>query len=274
MSILPEGVYYIDDDVTDIIGVTQYEETMDVDPEVSDAKSSKMKYPKFLMRFSWFRKLVLKKTIRADFPDFISKTDETRVQNIPYVVHDKREWIATEKIDGTSGTFCLVRRKSKIPFVKDRFEYIVCSRNKRLVSNDGSIYWQVSDKFHIEDVLHNIIGESNWVAIQGECIGPKIQKNKYKRSEPDMYVFNLVYPTSGRLGSLDAREICVANSLKFVPIIDSAYVLPDTVNEILEYAHGKSMIGDSPREGIVFRSKNGKTSFKAVDPLFLLNYDE
>lgn len=52
------------------------------------------------------------------------------------------------------------------------------------------------------------------------------------------------------------------------------YVLPDTVNEVLDYAHGESMLGSTLREGIVFRSKDGKQSFKAVDPLFLLKYDE
>lgn len=52
------------------------------------------------------------------------------------------------------------------------------------------------------------------------------------------------------------------------------YILPDTVNEVLEYAHGESAIGNTIREGIVFRSKDGKQSFKAVDPLFLIKYNE
>ena len=54
----------------------------------------------------------------------------------------------------------------------------------------------------------------------------------------------------------------------------SDYVLPDTVSEVLKYAHGKSQLGETLREGIVFRSKDGKQSFKAVDPQFLLKYDE
>ena len=64
------------------------------------------------------------------------------------------------------------------------------------------------------------------------------------------------------------------NGLKFVPIIDTSYILPDTVDKVLEYAHGKSTLGSTLREGIVFRSQDGKVSFKAVDPLFLIKYDE
>jgi len=59
-----------------------------------------------------------------------------------------------------------------------------------------------------------------------------------------------------------------------VPIVDTDYVMPDTVEEVLEYAHGESKLYPTLREGIVFRSYDGKYSFKAVDPLFLIKYDE
>lgn len=128
LSILPPkaGGYELDEDVTEIIGVKQYERTMDKEPVQKEAAPVK-KYPRFLMRFAWFRKLVLPKKAYRGFPTFVSKTDETRIQNMPFILKDKREWIATEKIDGQSGTFCLVRHKSKIPFKKDYYEYIVLS---------------------------------------------------------------------------------------------------------------------------------------------------
>ena len=275
MSILPEkkaGSWEIGDDVTEILGVKQYEPTMDKEVALVTPEK-KNSYPKFLMRFKWFRKIFLPKKQAKGFPTFISKTDETRIQNMPYILSDKREWVATEKIDGQSGSFSLVRHKSKLPFFKDKFEYIVCSRNLRLWSKDNSSYWSVSEKYHIEEFLHSIIGNYEWVAIQGECIAPNVQKNKYKVSEPDLYVFNLIYP-DGRRSSVDAKLVCESGGLKFVPILDTHYVLPDTVNGVLSYAHGQSAIGDTLREGIVFRSHDGKISFKAVDPLFLLKYDE
>ena len=273
LSILPPkvGGYKLDEDVTAVIGVKQYERTMDKDPQ--PRATPKKKYPRFLMRIPLFRKLVLPKKKQKGFPSFISKTDETRIQNMPFVLRDKRRWVATEKIDGQSGSFCLVRHKSRVPFVKDRFEYIVCSRNLRLWSKDNSSYWSVSDRYQIEKTLKNMIGDMDWIAIQGECIASNVQGNKYKVNAPDLYVFNLIYP-DGRLDSMTAKKICNDNGLKFVPIVQTGYVLPDTIAEVLDYAHGQSAIGDTIREGIVFRSEDGQHSFKAVDPLFLLKYDE
>ena len=264
--------YEIGEDVTDVIGVKQYEATMDKEPE-EITKGKGKKFPKFLMKFKWFRRLVMgPKKKSGGFPSFISKTDETRIQNMPHIVEDKREWIATEKVDGQSGTFALVRRKRPWPF-KDEFEYIVCSRNLRLGKPDNSSYWSVSNRYQIENALCNMIGDREWIAIQGECVAPNVQGNKYKVKTPDLYVFNLIYPT-GRLGSMVAKSIIENHGMKFVPIVSQGYVLPDTVQEVLDYAHGQSALGDTLREGIVFRSKDGTHSFKAVDPLFLLKYNE
>lgn len=275
LDILPKkarGEYEIDEDVTDIIGIKQYEKTMD--KERSDKTPvPKRKYPKFLMRMAWFRKLVLPKKENKGFPTFVSKTDETRIQNIPHVLKNKEPWIATEKIDGQSGTFCLVRHKSKFPFFKDKFEYIVCSRNLRLWTKDNSSYWKVSDKYMIKDVLTTLIGDKDWIRLQGECIAPNVQGNKYKVEDADFYAFNLIFP-DGRLNSIHAKNILESCGIQFVPILDEKFILPDTVNEILEYAHGRSKIGNTLREGVVFRSLDGVLSFKAVDPLFLLKYDE
>lgn len=275
LTILPPkkdgSEYEIGEDVTDIIGVKQYEETMDTGDR--ELPKNKKKYPVFLMRFKWFRWLVLPKKTKGDkggFPKFISKTDEERVQNMPWILEDKREWIATEKIDGQSGTFALVKHKK---LFRTKYEYIVCSRNLRLSRKDMSSYWQVSDKYQIENALRNLIGDREWIAIQGECIGPKIQKNKYGVKDFDLYVFNLIYPT-GRVGSILAKNICENKGLNFVPILDEHVILPDTIDEILAYAHGKSQLADTLREGIVFRTHDGKQSFKAVDPEFLLKWSE
>lgn len=273
LDILPEKYRdcEIGEDVTDIIGVKQYEPTMDKEPDYDGHKQKNTKkYPKFLMRFAWFRKLVLPKPRKGGFPSFISKTDEERVQNMPWIVNDKREWIATEKVDGQSGTWALVRHKG---LFRDKFEYIVCSRNLRLMHPDNSSYWRVSDKYKIENALKNMIGNHDWIAIQGECIGPKIQKNKYKREDYEMYVFNLIYP-SGRVDSIRAKSICENKGFNFVPIIDKHFIMPDTVDDILFYADGQSYLADTIREGIVFRSKDGKQSMKAVSNQFLLKWGE
>lgn len=267
LSVLPKKKYAVGQDVTSIMGVKQYEPTMDVERDKSVGK-----YPKWLMRHKWFRSLVARSTHGAAyrFPSFISKTDETRIQNIPFVLLNKQPLVATEKVDGQSGSFCLVKRNG---LFGKRYEYIVCSRNRRLPKKDNSAYWAVSDEYDIEHTLQNMIGDNAWIAIQGECVAPKVQGNKYKVQEADMYVFNVITP-NGRMGSVEATAFVTVHGMKFVPIVATDYVLPDTVAEVLEYAHGDSAIGDTLREGIVFRSHDGKLSFKAVDPLFLLKYNE
>ena len=272
MSLLPIGKNYnIGDDVTDILGIKQYEPEMDNDREVKSINSKK--YPKFLMRFRWFRNIICKnKKENKEFPNFISKTDETRVQEIPWILESKDKYVLTEKVDGQSGTFVLVKHKGM--FGKIKYEYMVCSRNLRLWGKGNQSYWFVSDKYNIENVLKNIIGNSEWVAIQGECVASNVQGNKYNVDSPDLYVFNLIYP-DGRVGSLEAKKIMGDNGMKFVPIISESSELPSTVEDMLKLAHGNSALNPkSLREGLVCRTIDGKRSFKAVDPLFLIKYQK
>jgi len=269
MSMLPEGKYEVNDDVTKLMGVTQYTGTMDIETDVNLHKAKK-RYPKFLMRMGWFRKLVLPKKQAKGFPSFVSKTDETRIQNAPFYLKSENEWVATEKLDGQSGTFFVKKVKG---LFKSKYDFGVCSRNLRKFKEDNSSFWSVAKRYGIKDILLNSVGSDDFLAIQGECLASNVQGNKYKVTEPDLYVFNVITP-SGRMGTEEAKAWCDENGLKFVPILDTRYVTPNSVSEILEYAHAKSKLYDTLREGVVFRSKDGKQSFKAVDPLFLLKHDE
>ena len=274
LSILPKGKYKLGDDVTDIIGITQYEPTMDKEDTEECSASAAKNYPKFLMKMAWFRKRVLSEKEDKGFPDFINKTDEIRIQNAPYYLNLNCKWIATEKVDGQSGSFTLQRVKGKHFWNKKTFDFAVCSRNLRKWKKDNSSYWEVAEKYRIEEVLHKLIGDHEWVAIQGECIASYVQGNKYHVTEPDLYVFNLIYP-DGRVGSVEAKKIVNESGLKFVPIIsEDAQIKGMTVPEALEYATGKSQLYDTLREGIVFRSEDGKQSFKAVSPEYLLKNNE
>ena len=271
LTILPEGEYEVGHDVTDILGIKQYEPEMD-DPVPKTARNDGKlnRYPKILVKQKWFRNLILgKNKSTEDFPSFISKTDETRIQTVPWMLEDKTPYVLTEKIDGTSGTFALVKRKK---LFCTKYEYIVCSRNRRLPVDDGSVYWQVSKAYDLEKKLQALIGDNKWIAIQGECLGPKIQGNKYKVQGPYMYAFNLLTP-DGRTSSVNARDILLEYGIDFVPIVAENFTLPDTVEEMVAIAHGQSALGDTLREGLVCRSCDGKKSFKVVDPEFLLKYN-
>ena len=129
-------------------------------------------------------------------------------------------------------------------------------------------------KYNLETILKQMIGGNEWVAIQGEVYGASIQKNPYKMNDRELRLFNVIYP-SGRLGSLEAKEICDKNGLLFVPILEEHFILPDTVDEMLEYATGKSVINPNvDREGVVVRSMDGQRSFKAVSPEYLIKHEQ
>ena len=77
----------------------------------------------------------------------------------------------------------------------------------------------------------------------------------------------------GREGSLDGKKVIETYGMKWVPIVSPGATLPSTVSDMLELAHGESALGNTIREGLVCRTLDGKHSFKAVDPLFLIKYD-
>ena len=258
MSILPEGLYHVGGDVTELLGVTQYEPDRD-DYQPSDSKKTKRKLTLCDKLQRKFRK------DKTAFPtNYIHKTDETRIQSAPFLLDSTEPWVVTEKVDGSSGTFLLIKHGLS-------YEFIVCSRNRRIPKDDCSIYWEVAKKYRLKDVLTSLIGKRKWIAIQGECIGPRIQGNKYGVNEAKFYAFNLI-DYSGRKNSVQARDILGTRGIDFVPIIDPKFVLPKTVDEMMEYSTGQSVIGDTLREGVVVRSQDGKQSFKAVSPEFLLKY--
>jgi hypothetical protein len=68
------------------------------------------------------------------------------------------------------------------------------------------------------------------------------------------------------------NKILTAKGVPCVPILSTEFILPDTVDELLDAATGNSAVDGKPREGIVFRSPDGERSFKAVSNSFLLKY--
>ena len=282
LTVLParEKPYEIGEDVTDLMGITKWEPQEDEErwnnPKTEPRKKTFWEKLPF-MRFRWYRQLFGQtKKAKRGWPEQIPVTDEERIQNCSWVLKDKEtKWLLSEKCDGTSASYLLLRHRHRIR--PDTFEFIVCSRKLRL-ARDNSHYWFVADKYHIEEVLRGLIGKMDWVAIQGEILGPKIQKNKYGFAEHCFYPFNLLAPDPAtgkchRMDSVSAAVVLKNRGMNFVPIIETDLTLPDTVDEVLAMAHGQSVLGDTLREGIVFRSMDGQQSFKAVDPEFLIHYN-
>ena len=229
-----------------------------------------MKYK--LGRMIMFLLFGKKKDNPKEFPKWIVKTDESRIENCTFHLQSDDKWIKTEKLDGTSCTFAVDKNKKG-------YEFIVCSRNVRQADRDQScyhesnIYWELADKYNIKDVLINFAKDNglNRVVLQGEGIG-NVQGNPYKFDDNRLYVFNLIVD-GVRYSTTDMAKFCVANNLNHVPIIDESYTLPKTMEEIKLEADGNSEINTKvKREGFVYRSLDGQKSFKNVSREFLLKH--
>jgi hypothetical protein len=276
LSILPRGKYQEDDDVTEIIGVKKYNPQAEAEQKLADERTarSKSKIEKFLMRRSWYRRLFLAKKVKRSFPSFIKKTDEERIQNMPWVLEKEKDtkFIVTEKLDGQSATYFLLRNPRRWQFW-NKYIFGVCSRNIYLHQPDNSSYWTIARQYNIEKALRSIINGNICVILQGEIIGKGIQENKYGLDGYDFYAFNLFYDGCG-FDTATIETLLKGYSIKTVPIIDIWYFIKNSIPEMVEYANCKSVIADTLREGIVCRNHEKGISFKVVSPEFLLKYGE
>lgn len=284
----------IGDDVTEALKITYASEedaarkTNKVDSNAK-YKSMAKRRPKLfanpiirrIMRYSIGRKIMFllfgrKKDNPKKFPDWIVKTDETRIENAPFYLRSTEKWIKTEKCDGTSCTFAVDRLKKG----KNKFDFIVCSRNVRQADreqacyHESNIYWKLADKYDIEKILTQFATENDYnrVVLQGEGVG-LVQGNPYKFTENKLFVFNLIIDGT-RLGTVEMADFCKSHGLTSVPIIDTDYELPKTMEEMKLEADGYSELNPKvKREGFVYRSIDGQQSFKNVSREYLLKHN-
>ena len=204
---------------------------------------------------------------KGNFPSEIPKTDQERAQNlvaeIRAAAESGTEYEGTEKLEGSSMTVYLIDG-----------EFGVCSRNLDLKETEGNTFWQVARRDGIEAKIRSLFGDKN-VAVQGELIGPGIQGNIYKLREPEFRVFDIYDVFGGAyLSPMFRRALVEEMGLLHVPVLHTDWNLgTGSVEEILKFAEGKSVMGDitgPEREGIVFKEVRGGMSFKAISNKYLL----
>lgn len=251
LGILPEGAPVEEGaDVTDLLGVAKWEP-----PPPAEFRGQARGAP---------------------FPDFLPRTDEARVQILEPALarHRGRTFHVTEKLDGTSFT----------AFVREG-EFGLCGRNVWLDREDGAhALVRLARGLELEAKLGALRDRLGFdVAIQGEVIGPGIQKNKYALAGPALRVFNVLdVPARRLLDREDLLDALASAGLEPVPQL-GAVVLDHSVDELVALAEGTSVLNPKvQREGIVLRpaveeydeTVGGRLSFKAINPKFLLKYDE
>ena len=242
---------------------------------------------RWLIRRDWGKKLLFiffgkKKDKKKGWPAWVVKTDEERCQNMPWLFPgNDEEWIATEKVDGTSTTFTMKG------FGRGR-QFYICSRNVVFDKPDKqcyyetNVYTEMAQKYNIEKVLEEILfrysAVCNFVTIQGETYGEAVQRRDYGLKGRDFKAFNVILGYEDghteRLNPMDMKELLDEFGVPTVDIVDEHFKIPATCEELLVLAGGPSAIDGGMREGLVFRSYDGARSFKAVDNNFLLKYHE
>lgn len=227
------------DDVTNILGITKYE------PPIPAELAGKVK---------------------GGFPHFIPKTDEERVQNLSkeydeWKLQSKHKFYVTEKLDGSSATY----------YIKDGV-FGVCSRNLELLETEGNTFWKVARELDLENKMKSL---NMNISLQGELIGEGIQGNPYKiKGQTVRFFTGFDIDNFKRISFPQLVVMLMKLNLQYVPVLNNefGFVLPDTIEGMLEYAENKSQLNeDTEREGVVVRSMDGTISFKAISNKFLLS---
>lgn len=200
--------------------------------------------------------------IAGGFIDGIPKTDAQRVQNLSERQYTQLltegRWTATEKIDGTSGTF-----------YNDPEEGIrAASRNWELKRSEDQVHWKMIDKYDLSSVI-----PEGWV-IQAEVAGPGIQKNRLALKEVRLFVFRVLDEDRR-----DVPRILWPEEIKSIaaPVYEDLN-LPGSVEEAVAQANGiKSLVTPGRlTEGIVWWDVDGREfsflgrpEFKAISNKYI-----
>jgi RNA ligase (TIGR02306 family) len=206
---------------------------------------------------------------KGNFPSLIPKTDQERAQNLKKEIVAANEaglkFEITEKLEGSSMTVYQIKG-----------EFGVCSRNMDLKETEGNSFWATARKEGIQEKMMAV--DEFWdFAIQGELIGPGIQGNIYNLKECEFRVFDVYNIRAGEyLLPQDRRRLIEQMGLKHVPVLAYTADMYDTLGltdipQLLAFAEGKSLLGDTEREGIVFKQVDGGMSFKAISNSYLCN---
>jgi RNA ligase (TIGR02306 family) len=227
--------YEVEDDVSEVLGIVKY------DPPQRGGMTGMP---------------------RGNFPSYIRKTDQERVQGLSLNKIPSGLFEVTEKLEGSSMTvYCYLG------------EVGVCSRNIDLLETEDNKFWQVARANNLIEMIQQISKDTGLnLALQGELVGESVQGNIYNIKGNTFYLFDIWNIDQGCYMSVDDRhEIANEYDIQHTPVIGYIDVeCYKTRDDYLAMAEGQSKLYATQREGLVFKSKDGQFSFKAVSNTYLL----
>lgn len=204
--------------------------------------------------------------VKGDFPSFVPKTDEERLQNLPeyFEIMKGIPFECTEKYDGSSMTVAYN------PIARPDDPYYVCSRNLEVKDTNENTYWEVAKKY---DMLEKLKELNRPLALQGELVGPGINANRDEYTEHEFRLFRIYDIEKGEWLTPDDRaKIASLIKIPHVRVLKKDWFVFDeltTMDDFLFFVDGCTEHG-LPREGCVFKSLNGCVSFKVINNNYLL----
>jgi RNA ligase (TIGR02306 family) len=216
----------------------------------------------------------LRGVMKGNFPSFLRKTDEERIQNHPEYLEMYRDepWEISEKIDGSSCTMYL-----------HEGTFGVCGRNWELKDTENNSYWNAARIYAIEDKLR---AAKRNISLQGELAGEGIQGNPLRVKGQKFFLFNIFDIDTQKYLTPSQRDTFRLQYLYDLPIcprdppnIPDPYILRRGMSEIIAMADGPSQVNPQrAREGLVCKSMqliDGRVvSFKILSNAVLLKDKE
>ena len=198
---------------------------------------------------------------RGNFPDFIPKTDQERVQNLDRTL---------EKYFGQSFEVTVKRDGSSLTAFVNGEESGVCSRNVNLKETEDSAFWAAANSLSL---IPKILSTGRNLALQGELMSQKIQGNYEKVQGIEWNCFDIYdIDTQEYLLPKERRELCKQLRIPHIKVVEEDFVLCHNVDQLLEMAEGPGVNPGVKREGLVFKQNNGQFSFKAISNSYLLKH--
>lgn len=235
----------------------------------------------------------MKVGVSKPFPSFIPKTDQNRVQNIvprymKAVVFGEL-FEKTFKLDGSSMTVWI---KDGVTGVASRnVSFNLQDTNKGFIQSFKDFFKQVKKKGWKKAKFETLIKADNNafttmafnsgvvkalvrmnrnLAIQGEMVGPSIQKNFEGVKSNSFYIYD-IYDIDAKRYLLPEERIAILKEHDLRGVPEAGIVmLPPTVKEAIEDADGPSGLNGKRREGFVYKSMVRDFSFKVISNNYLL----
>lgn len=244
-NILPKGfqlgwalaIKKVGTDVTNLLGITKFEEPQPVN----------MGYT------------------AGNFPQWMRKTDEHRVQSYPELLEEMRGLpaYATQKIDGSSVTI----------WCDADGTVHVASRNFERADGDN-VYWNA-----VRPYLGRIMTVGERYCFQGEAFGEGIQGNPLGMKGIHFLLFSIYDRKQCEyLGYHDEIMLCNTLQIPHVPVVYEWKEFYEGLAGLGAISKGVYQGTTNPQEGIVVRPFHhtysptlaGRLSFKYINPDFLL----